>query len=222
VTRRDPFGQPGRPARAAASAADQLAGELAPGEELLWGGGPDNSGWLYREDLLLLPFSLLWGGFAIFWEANAASEVSGPGPGWFFVLWGIPFVVMGVYLIVGRLFYRRWARSRCVYGVTDRRVLSLTRSWRGETRVRVLWLASYPPVAKHVGRGGTGSIDVGAMAAGRRQLGGLGSWPSALGRRVGAADEAIVLSDIDDASRVYELITQQIAATSANAGAPSG
>ena len=43
--------------------------ELTSGESILWAAQPNTSGIFHSEDLYLIPFSLLWGGFAIFWEA---------------------------------------------------------------------------------------------------------------------------------------------------------
>ncbi|WP_370677052.1 PH domain-containing protein [Pleomorphomonas sp. PLEO] len=38
-------------------------------------------------------------------------------------LWGIPFVVIGLYLIAGRFFADAWARRNTVYAITNKRVL---------------------------------------------------------------------------------------------------
>jgi hypothetical protein len=39
--------------------------ELTSGESILWAAQPNTSGIFHREDLYLIPFSLLWGGFAL-------------------------------------------------------------------------------------------------------------------------------------------------------------
>jgi hypothetical protein len=45
------------------------------------------------------------------------------------VLWGIPFVLVGLYLIIGRFFADAYLRARTCYGVTDQRVLIVTNLW---------------------------------------------------------------------------------------------
>lgn len=66
-----------------------------------------------------MPFSLLWGGFAIFWEAMVVTTAKQP----FFLLWGIPFVLIGLYFIFGRFIYKKRGKLRTVYGLTDRRAI---------------------------------------------------------------------------------------------------
>ena len=67
----------------------------------------------------MIPFSLMWGGFAIFWEAMALSQ----GAPIFTVLWGIPFVLVGLFLIFGRFVIDARARAHTIYGLTNRRVI---------------------------------------------------------------------------------------------------
>ena len=44
--------------------------------------------------------------------------------------WGIPFVAIGLYLVVGRFFYKRWDRRRTRYAITDQRVVIIRSAGR--------------------------------------------------------------------------------------------
>lgn len=103
---------------------NQIAQALEPGESLIWSGAPRQGVALRPGDAYMIPFSLLWGGFAIFWEANVL-RMDGANAG-FMSIWGIPFVLMGLYLIVGRFFVDALARTKTFYGLTDRRAIIIS------------------------------------------------------------------------------------------------
>lgn len=84
------------------------------GQDLIWTGRPVQGFRLRKKDLLLIPFSLVWAGFAIGWEI--ATIVMGAGL--LFQLWGIPFVLVGLYMLLGRFFHDKWYRARTFYGLT--------------------------------------------------------------------------------------------------------
>lgn len=103
-----------------AMAAD-FAKYLAPGETVRWSGRPQQGFVLRATDALLIPFSLLWCGFALFWEAGVWSTGAPP----FFLLWGGAFVCVGLYLVFGRFFADAYVRSKTLYALTDQRALIL-------------------------------------------------------------------------------------------------
>ena len=96
-----------------------FTGRLLEGERIIWSGQPGHGLRLTRRDGLLIPFSLVWGGFAIFWEMIVIRH-SAP---FFFRLFGVLFVLVGLYFIFGRFLADAWLRTKTSYAVTNRRVL---------------------------------------------------------------------------------------------------
>ena len=102
---------------------DSARRHLLSGERVLWEGRPFAGLLLRPIDTFLVPFSLLWGGFALFWSASAwmtDADLS-------FQLFGLPFLVMGLYITIGRFLIDMRIRRGMVYLVTDRRILILRR-----------------------------------------------------------------------------------------------
>jgi len=84
---------------------------LRPHEHLLWSGMPGQGFLLKPSDATLIPFSLVWSGIAIHWEYYAIEQ----GTPLFFRLWGVPFILFGI--------YDRWLRQETYYGVTESRII---------------------------------------------------------------------------------------------------
>ena len=102
--------------------------ELGSGERLLWAGMPKQGTIFKGSDIFMVPFSLLWGGFAIFWEYMALTiapnaQNAPEGFALIFPLFGIPFVVIGLYMIFGRFIYDSKKRGKTFYGLTDQRAI---------------------------------------------------------------------------------------------------
>ena len=138
-----------------------LSPELGSGERLLWSGRPRGGLRLRPQDVVLIPFSLLWGGFAIFWEIMALSTTAkAPAPFRFlFPLFGLPFVMIGLYMIVGRFFFEARARARTIYGVTNQRILIVGGARGAQTRS--LELSAIPELSLVQHKDGTGTITFG-------------------------------------------------------------
>jgi hypothetical protein len=104
--------------------------ELNPGERIVWSGQPKQGFLLKPADALLIPFSLLWGAFAIFWEASViAVAIEGKLPfpiSIIFPLFGFPFVLIGLYMTFGRFFFDRAQRSKTYYALTNERAIILS------------------------------------------------------------------------------------------------
>jgi len=96
-------------------------GRLLPRERILWSGAPAQGLLLTSRDIFLIPFSLVWCGFVVFWLYSASQ---GRAP-LFFHLWGAMFLCIGLFFAVGRFAFDAWLRRRTAYAVTDTRVLIL-------------------------------------------------------------------------------------------------
>ncbi|MCK6479294.1 MAG: PH domain-containing protein [Planctomycetes bacterium] len=134
----------------------RLAGALAPGEAVLWTGRPRGGLRLRPSDLFLVPFSLLWCGFIAFWEWMAFARNSPL----FFKLWGIPFLLVGVYLLFGRYFVDALLRGRTRYAITSSRVLLVSGALL--PRVDSLSLRNLPMISLRERADGSGDIVLGS------------------------------------------------------------
>jgi hypothetical protein len=98
----------------------QLQPYLRPGEQLLWSGRPDPDVRLTPADGFLIPFSILWTSFALFWEIGVATADNTSPIG---AVFGIPFLAVGCYMVAGRFIYKRYRKQRTAYGITPQRAL---------------------------------------------------------------------------------------------------
>ena len=125
---------------------------ITPGETILWHGKPGRGHLLTGQDIFMIPFSILWCGFAFFWEGTVLT-VDAPI---MFKLWGIPFVCVGLYMVFGRFLWTAFMRKRTSYVITNRRIIRA----RGN-KIDMLDGKSLPPMHTTAFRDGSGTISFG-------------------------------------------------------------
>ena len=184
--------------------------ELLSGETISWSGQPNPRVIFHKEDAFLIPFSLLWGGFAIFWEAGVTGfwgTGAHQAPS-FFMLWGVPFVLIGQYLIWGRFFYDAWLKRRTHYAVTNRRVIVLQ---QGRRKLVSAYLDSLPVVAKEGPDSGPGTLQFTPATSFFSNFSGAASSPgrrnSFAGWNTMSLGDFPIFRDIDDLDSVYRQVS---------------
>jgi hypothetical protein len=105
-------------------ASHKIAPYLTADETLHWAGMPNPNVIFHSDDWTVIPFSLLWAGFIFFWEFDAWKQRTT-----FMILWGIPFLLFGNYMVWGRFLADAWLKRRTYYAVTNRRVLVFQEAW---------------------------------------------------------------------------------------------
>ena len=125
---------------------------ITPGEAILWRGKPGKGHLLTGQDIFMIPFSIIWCGFAIFWESLV---IFGDAP-IFMALWGIPFVCVGLYMVFGRFIWTAFLRKRTAYVITNKKIIRA----RG-SRIDMIHGNSLPPMHTRAFRDGSGTISFG-------------------------------------------------------------
>jgi hypothetical protein len=174
---------------------------LQSDEQLLWSGRPAQGFMLRKQDVFMIPFSLMWGGFAIFWEIMALSipkDKAGP-VAIFFPLWGLPFVLVGLYLIFGRFIVDTKKRVKTFYGVTDKRVVIVSGLF--SQNIKSLNLKTLTDVSMFRKDDGSGTITFGPSYPTSNFFGGS-PWPG-VGSSFFPAFEMI-----ENISEVYRIVTE--------------
>jgi hypothetical protein len=182
--------------------ASKIQPELLSNESLLWTGRPNVGTIFHSDDWYAIPFSLLWGGFAIFWEAGVLGfwgKSPREAPSTFMMIWGVPFVVVGQYLIWGRFLYDAWLKRRTYYAITSRRILILQNGWKRKTSST--YLEGIPTIEREGGT--TGTLWFGTKYP---VMAGRGQKTRSLSRFT--VGDVPVFADIDDVDAVYRLIDE--------------
>lgn len=125
-----------------------LSPYISGDESVLWLGRPENIRLFEASDIYMVPFSLLWCGFAVFWEWSV----------WrngilLFTLFGIPFVLTGLYFVIGRFIHRLYLLKHTHYAITTTKLI---RNQNG--KIDVLHKNALPEMRVSTRADGSGSV----------------------------------------------------------------
>lgn len=171
---------------------NELQQHLDHGERLIWTGQP-RKGIIFRpSDMFLIPFSMTWCGFSIFWVIMAAKGSI------FFAMFGIPFVLIGLVLVFGRFIIDAKQRQYTYYGITNNRII--IKSGVYKKSIKSLDIKSLSDI-EYIEKGdGSGTINLGPKNPMMMWGNGMNWWPGVL--------EIPSFDLIEDVRKVYSKIIE--------------
>lgn len=171
---------------------DWLNSELVPGEAVLWRGKPDEKRLLTAQDVFLIPFSIFWCGGVLTWETVAITQ----GDPFFFCIFGVPFVCVGLYFVFGRFIHQKHIFKNTRYALTTHRAIRYKKGKISSCDYR-----NEPSITVKVKKDGTGTITFGSHT------------PYGLKRGLDFINDPIYgvveFTNIPDAQNVHRIINQQ-------------
>jgi hypothetical protein len=157
--------------------------------QIRWSGAPGGGPRVRKSDALVFPFTLMWVTFAVFWEIRALDS----GAPFFFRLWGVPFILIGLYMLVGRFFWDAYVRANTWYALTDDSALFLRRGFGGG--LSTVYVPNISNLSLELQPDGSGTIYFGDASGYQREI-------SASGRSYRTVTPSFRY--IADAATVYE------------------
>lgn len=107
---------------------DHLSGK----EQILWASRPKQGVQLRTADKYMIPFSLLWCATVVLWEwFTLGMGELGTTMAWL----GIPFMLIGLYLLLGRFFMDAFTRRHTFYAISPKKILVKTGKWNISTDI---------------------------------------------------------------------------------------
>lgn len=149
------------------ASANRIAPLLRKDETLVWVGQPRQGIRFRREDWFQIPIAFVWLGMALFWEGTVLLQTlldwtrfAHLQPFYLlFALYGMVFVVIGLYISIGRFFWDSYSRAHTTYGITNRRLIMHRGGIRPKTQS--LDTTSLRNLQLEVRRGGYGTLSIG-------------------------------------------------------------
>lgn len=135
-----------------------ISQELRPDEKLIWSGQPKKGIHLRDSDLLIIVLGMFGSVFAFF--IGFLTIIMGGLIG-ITLLGVIPFIVIGLYMAIDRIFVEALVRKNTFYGLTTDRVIIITRLLR--KKVKEIGLRRLENIKLMPSEDGSGSIAFGSL-----------------------------------------------------------
>lgn len=152
----------------------EIEAALDRGERIIWSGRPRQGVMLRGADAFAIPFALLWTSIPTF---GVLSSLARPQANSFAFFPALPFVLIGLYLLIGRFFVDAAQRSKTFYALTNERILIVSGLF--SRNVRSLSLRTLDQVDLSARASGQGTIKFG-RSSGYGSLA-LPGWPGMKG-----------------------------------------
>ncbi len=121
---------------------------LLPNESILWKGRPEKGNIITKREFIMIPFSVMICGFSLFWESMALKS------GQIFpVIWGLPFVAIGLYMLFGRHIQAAYLRDKTFYVVTNKKMII-----KKGNKINLYNGCDLPPMEVEIHKNGNGTI----------------------------------------------------------------
>ena len=171
---------------------NELQQSISHDERLLWTGKP-KSGIRFRpSDIAVTLFGVVWLGFAVFWTLMAWKS------GTFMYVFGLPFLLVGVFLLIGRFFVDALKRKYTIYGITADRVIIKSGIFSKE--IKSFSINNMTELTLNEKPDGSGSVYFGPVGINQNRIIFNDSDMMQRSRSV------LGLEFIDDAKKVYDII----------------
>ena len=121
-------------------------------DRIKWTGRPESVHLFTNKDAFMIPFSIVWFGFALFWEIGVIQDQAPL----MFIIVGGAFLVIGLYITVGRFVHKLILLRNTAYVITEKVLLC-----NQFGRVHVTSLPITMPVDIIEYKDGTGTIIMG-------------------------------------------------------------
>jgi hypothetical protein len=149
--------------------ADQIAAELGQDEQLIWAGQP-RLDLATRAKYFLVPFGVIFAGFALVWMIVAGFITFG-----LMAPCGLPFLAAGIALIASPAWLRSRAR-KTVYALTNQRAIIWEPGWFGSRTVRNYTSAGLGRISRTERPDGSGDLVFEEINTYHHNTDGHGTW----------------------------------------------